>query len=152
MNILFAVDLTEPGVITRSVEDLAQRLKAELFVLHVYTRTPTTPPSIDPMTGFGDFAYVVYDPEVQRHIEQAEEHEFHAFLKARFTHPVRPALLKGDPGTVILAEAEAREADLIVLCKRHHSRLERLLLGSVTTEVVEHSSIPVLLMPVRDAR
>lgn len=148
MKILFAVDLAEPVAITRQVEALARRLDAELYVLHVYVRTPAIPPAIDPMTGFGDFAYVEYDPEVQRNIEQAEAHEFHSFLNDRFTRPVRPALMKGEPAAVILEESASREADLIVLCKRHHSRLERLLLGSVTAEVVEHSSIPVLLMPV----
>ncbi|GIV58915.1 universal stress protein [Rhodocaloribacter litoris] len=148
MKILFAVDLEEPVEVTRAVETLSTRLEAELLVLHVFATAPATPLPIDPMSGFGDLSYVVYDPAVQENIERAEEHEFHAFLVERFSRPVRAALRKGEPAATILDEAEAEAVDLIVLGKRHHGRLERLLLGSVTRDVVEHATRPVLLMPI----
>ena len=148
MKLLFAVDLTEPKSVTAAVEALAQKLDADLLVLHVYTPTPTSPVPLDPMSGFGDFSYVVFDPQVQENIEKAEKHGFQDFLVKRFTRPVRPELLKGDPAETILEEAENRDADFIVLGKRHHSRLERLLLGSVTRHIAEHAARPVLLMPI----
>ncbi len=149
MKLLFAVDLTEPKSVTEAVEALAQKLGAELLVLHVYAPAPSSPVPLDPMSGFGDFSYVVFDPQVQENIEKAEEHGFHDFLVKRFTRPVRPELLKGDPAETILEEAEVHDVDMIVLGKRHHSRLERLLLGSVTRHIAEHATRPVLLMPIR---
>ncbi|GIV57231.1 MAG: universal stress protein [Bacteroidetes bacterium] len=148
MKILFAVDLKEPVNVTRAVEDLAARLEAELLVVHVFSAAPASSIPLDPMSGFGDFSYVLYDPDVQENIEKAEQHEFDAFLVHRFTRPVKAALLHGDPAPTLLQEAEAQNVDMIVLGKRHHSRLERLLLGSVTRDVVEHASRPVLLMPI----
>jgi len=148
MKLLFATNLAEPLAVTETVQNLANRLEAELLVLHVYIPTPSSAMPIDPMTGFGDFAaYSLYDPEIEHNIERAEEHEFEGFVKERFTRPIRPALIKGDPGTVILADAEEHDVDLIILGKRHHGRLERLLLGSVTGYVVEQAVRPVLLMP-----
>jgi len=150
MKILYAVDLTESRLTTGAVESIAERMSADLLVLHVFAPTSTAPMPIDPMSGFGDFAYVTYDPEVQHNIERAEEHEFHAFLVAHFVHPIQPEILNGDPATCILEQADEQGADLIVLGKRHHNRLERILLGSVTREVFERADRPVLLMPRRE--
>lgn len=150
MRILFAVDLSEPPSLTRSVADLAHRLQAELYVLHVYVPSPAGPMPIDPMTGFGDMAYAVYDPTVQASIEEAERHEFRDFVGQRFATAVRPALLQGDPARTILDEADRLEVDLVVVGKRRHGALERFLLGSVSESVMHHSTRPVLVVPVPD--
>lgn len=149
MRILFAVDLTEPRTITDAVIDLADRLSAELLVLHVFpiAGPPLTSP-IDPMTGIGDFApYALYDPELQHDIEAAEEAEFRAFLAERFKKPIRPCIRRGVAPDIILEDADAHDVDWIVLGKHHHSRLERLLLSPCASAVAERSTRPVLLLP-----
>lgn len=150
--ILFAVDLTEPADVTSMVEHLAVRQGAELCVLHVYQPSPGSPMPVDPMTGFGDMAYALYDPSVQASMEEAEQHEFDAFVRERFRQEVRPALLQGDPARTILQEAERLDVDLIVIGKRHHGLLERFLLGSVSEAVVGHTHRPVLVVPLSGSR
>lgn len=54
-------------------------------------------------------------------------------------------LLRGRPGTVLVDEADAWAADLIVVGSRGHGPLETLLLGSVSAEVVDHAHCPVLV-------
>jgi nucleotide-binding universal stress UspA family protein len=152
MNILVAVDLTEPEAFIRSAERLAYSLGAHLLVLHV---TNQAPPSymlpVDPMMGFGGFApYTLYDPELYRDVEEAEDNAFHLFL-SRFQRPVRAAVGEGDAARRILEDAADRSADMIVLGKRRHGALERLLLGSVASTVVQEADLPVLLIPVKDA-
>lgn len=56
----------------------------------------------------------------------------------------------GRPASQIVVEAERSDADLIVVGARGHSATERLLLGSVSSEVVDHAHRPVLV--VRHAR
>lgn len=51
--------------------------------------------------------------------------------------------LPGSPRAVILDEAESWGADLIVLGSHGYSRLERLLLGSVSQSVVSHAKCSV---------
>ena len=55
-------------------------------------------------------------------------------------------LLVGDPVRVLESEAD-RGLDLLVLGARGYGPLRRVLLGSVSTEVVCHSPCPVLVVP-----
>lgn len=50
------------------------------------------------------------------------------------------------PARVILEEAAKREADLIVMNTRGRSRAASVLLGSVTTEVIVNTTIPILVV------
>lgn len=153
MRILFATNLSEPPSVTAEIERLARLLDADVFVLHVIPPAPTAAVApIDPMTGLSGFApYTLYDPELEANIEEAEEHAFKAFLTERFTTPVHAGIRKGEPAELILEDAEDHDADLIVLGKRRHGRLERLLVGSTAQAVLKKSKRPTLVMPVLEA-
>jgi nucleotide-binding universal stress UspA family protein len=58
---------------------------------------------------------------------------------------VERRVVRGRPATVILAEAELLGAELIVIGSRGYGPIQTLLLGSVSTEVVDHASCPVLV-------
>jgi nucleotide-binding universal stress UspA family protein len=148
MKVMFATDLTEPKAITDQVQQLVQRLDAELYVLHVHMPTPTTPLGVDPLSGFGDTAYALYDPAVEEAMVEAEQHDFDAFLKERFDIPSRPALHEGDPARIILDDATQMGMEMIVMAKRRHSAIERMLLGSVTNTVAREAKQPVVLLPI----
>lgn len=150
MKILFTTDLKESVHITAQAQSLSQALGAELYVLHVHAPTPTAPLAVDPMSGFGEMAYALYDPSVERSIIEAERHEFDHFVEERFSSQVRPALLTGDPARVILDNADELEVDMIIMAKRRHSAIQRMILGSVTNVVARESSHPVLLLPIAD--
>jgi len=63
-------------------------------------------------------------------------------LKVRFD------VLTGDPGDTIVGYADVNGCDLIVLGRRRLSRLERLVLGSVTHKVAGQSTkADVLVVP-----
>ena len=148
MKLLFATDLNEPKYVTDQVQSFAKSLDAELFVVHVHVPTPKTPLGVDPLSGFGETAYALYDPSIEDSIVEAERHEFDRFLVERFELPVRPALHQGDPARVILDDAETMEVGMIILAKRHHGAIERMLLGSVSDTVAREAKQPVLLMPI----
>jgi len=57
--------------------------------------------------------------------------------------------LRGRPASAIVEEARAWKADLVVLGNRGHGPIASMVLGSVSTEVVDHAPCPVLV--VRDA-
>lgn len=69
---------------------------------------------------------------------------------ARSDLVIEPVLARGRPATVIVDEARAMPADLIVVGHRGHGRWESMLLGSVSSEVVDHAPCPVLVA--RDER
>ena len=53
--------------------------------------------------------------------------------------------LKGRPASVIVEEATEWRADLIVMGSRGHGEIASMLLGSVSSEVVDHAPCPVLV-------
>jgi nucleotide-binding universal stress UspA family protein len=58
---------------------------------------------------------------------------------------VASAVVAGRPATAIVEAARAMDADLIVVGSRGHGKIESMLLGSVSSEVVDHAPVPVLL-------
>jgi nucleotide-binding universal stress UspA family protein len=58
---------------------------------------------------------------------------------------VNEELLEGPPAEAIMKVAEARDADLIVMGTRGLGSLRGLLLGSVSSKVVQHASCAVML-------
>lgn len=54
-------------------------------------------------------------------------------------------LLHGRPGTSIVDEAGAMDADLVVVGSRGHGRIATMLLGSTASEIVDHAPCPVLV-------
>ncbi|HET6566915.1 MAG TPA: universal stress protein [Rhodothermales bacterium] len=152
MYVLFAVDLSEPTPTVRTAEDFADRLGGDLLVLHVvppYTVAPLMP--LDPLTGLTGYApYTAYDVSLERDIEHATARAFHSYLAERFPRPVRAALRTGDPARIILSDAEEQGAGVIIMGKRQHSRMQHFLLGSVTNQVIRHSTVPTILIPIQE--
>jgi nucleotide-binding universal stress UspA family protein len=61
------------------------------------------------------------------------------------TTTVDIGVLEGRPATEIVSEAARSAADLIVVGARGLSAVRRLLIGSVSSEVVDHAPCPVLI-------
>lgn len=58
---------------------------------------------------------------------------------------VDTAVLRGRPATAIIERARAMRADLIVVGSRGHGRIGSMLLGSISSELVDHAPAPVLV-------
>lgn len=54
-------------------------------------------------------------------------------------------VLRGRPASAIVDEAEAMQADLIVLGSRGHGSIATMVLGSTASEIVDHAPCPVLV-------
>jgi nucleotide-binding universal stress UspA family protein len=68
--------------------------------------------------------------------------------RARVAKPgvqAETAVLRGRPAVAIGERARAMRADLIVAGGRGHGRIESMLLGSVSAELVDHAPTPVLV-------
>jgi nucleotide-binding universal stress UspA family protein len=54
---------------------------------------------------------------------------------------------EGDPAETILEAARSEAADVIVLGSRPRTNIRRLILGSVSSEVAQHASCEVMVIP-----
>jgi SulP family sulfate permease len=97
--------------------------------------------------------HVYFDESTVRyeeHISEVKWHEVHAFeefLATIDTHgiTVKPDFVESSiPANAILRRANELKADLIVMSTRGHSNAVTILLGSVTSQVMADSPIPVI--------
>ncbi len=134
-KILAAYDGSEPaGHAYRFALDLAKRYGAELLVLAV--ARPPEPPE---------------DVETEAILENAEAHYKELFdsLKAEAAKEgLKPRfeVAAGHPANQIVYRAEQDGVDLIVVGHRGKGFFERLLVGSVSKQVVTHAHCPVLVV------
>jgi len=85
--------------------------------------------------------------EAERHATEALESELEVAARglAAPGRTVEWRVLRGGPAETIIDEANRLDADLIVMGSRGHGPFKSALLGSVSTEVVNASTRPVLV-------
>lgn len=88
---------------------------------------------------------------------KARSDEYHAENTEKILSPVEKFLARknivvkrivklGSAGELIAKAADAGKYDLLVMGSRGHNALATLVMGSVTTQVLAHSSVPVLIV------
>ena len=74
------------------------------------------------------------------HLAQTER-----FMK-RVTQDIQLHVMEGRPATVLVDAAVRFDADLLVVCAKGHGLLERITLGSTSTQVIDSPKISVLVL------
>jgi nucleotide-binding universal stress UspA family protein len=115
--------------------DLARQNEAALVILHV---AETLGPE---NVTYGE-AGTRLQPEGYR---QRLEEELRQYMPAAAGLPVRYVLRQGDAPEQIERVAREEHCDLIVIGTHGHSGLTRLLLGSITDQVIRRARCPVLV-------
>ncbi|MDL5362303.1 universal stress protein [Halalkalicoccus sp. NIPERK01] len=116
------------------VYDLAKRTGATVAVLSVADT------GRDSVTNLGGEVVDTLEREATDAVERFAEHARERSI------PVETEVVQGVPHEKIVAYADARDVDLIVVRKRDRGRLREALLGSVTDRVIRLSEKPVLVL------
>lgn len=97
-----------------------------------------------------------YFPSTVKHLLDFSEEEAQRYLEEeavaakRMGVEVGSEVRRGDPAREIVACAEARSCDLIVLGTHAKVGVEGFLAGSITARILSEASAPVLLVPIYD--
>ena len=134
-NILFATDFeASTNRALQFAVALAGRYGAKLYAAHVIPQA----------------AYAYAHPESMEQILK-EAYDYAGYELNQIVGPLKhhgsrceALLADGNPGEVITALAESREADLIVVGTGSRGGLGKLLLGSVAEEIIREAPCPVL--------
>ena len=137
-KILFCTDgSADADLGARAAVDLSKGFGAALHVVHVAEKLPPYPyPLGDPAA----YSAVLEEQARKLLAQQVEE------IGRLGSGVAGGHLRRGRPADEILALAEEMDAGLLILGSRGKGRIERLLLGSVSEEVVHHAPCPVLLV------
>ncbi len=155
-TILYSTDLGPYGPkVFRHAAGLAQQYGAKLVLLH----------ALEPLSENSSSVINSFLPQGSASIESMRQQgmerlraQLHQRLE-RFYQENLPAghhgeweirISEGSSAPVILAEAKAAGADLIVMGTHGHSTLGEIVLGSVAHKVIHRSTIPVLMVPIRE--
>ena len=137
-TILFATDFSPSAKLAqRQAVELAQKLGARLYVLHVWRL-----PQMNIESGW------VITEDVYSQIELAARTALlEAVTEARGTLPsAEEKLVQGDPRDCIVDIAKQLKADMIVLGTHGRRGLSRAFLGSVAEYIVRHGPCAVLVV------
>ena len=124
---------------------LAEKLKAQLLVLHVIH---------DPAEAPGFYAQKGKKKKFLKSMEEAAEEMMEEFLlKMRQAYPdqmpikkAKPLLVVGTPVTRIVEVAEKKQAGMIIMGSHGRTGLAHLLIGSKVQGVIQLSPIPVTVV------
>lgn len=138
-QILVPVDLNEQGFADKAVEQAvwhAQHSNATIHLLNV-------------LPGIHMSMVSSYFPkDAARKMMQDSQHQLKAFAEQYIPDEIvhHQHISEGKTWTTILEHAERVGADLIILPSHKRSRLDKVMLGSVASKVVENSPINVLIV------
>jgi nucleotide-binding universal stress UspA family protein len=135
-RIVLGTDLGDASIAAeRTAFDLAQRLGSELLVINV----------IDP--GGLRLPGGRFQTRIGQVREEREAAVAHIVARARARGiAARFLVWQGEPGAGLLEAALAEGAALLVVGSHRRGRLGRLILGSVSAYVVDHATVPVLVV------
>ena len=139
-RILVAVDGSDGSrKAVRFAIELTRLIRARLILLSVLER-----PTVVPFGPLDGFAFAGMESEDQLAAVRAMLDEIGRELPA---DQVEKRIEFGSPAEVIVEQANAAGADMVVLGSRGHGPVGRWLVGSTTDRVVHHCRSPVTVVP-----
>ena len=139
-RILIAVDGSQGGLsATRLGGELAEGRTAEVLLVHAVPLPPIVP-GVDQAISDESLAYLEQTADAA--LTASED------LLAAINVKAERVVHAGSPAEVILATADDRDVDVIVVGHRGFGAMKRLILGSVSSKLAHHARCAVLLAPV----
>ena len=142
-KILVAVDGSPGGLsATRLGGELAEGHDCEVLLVHAVPMPPMVP-GVDQAISEESLEYL--EDTAHKALLAAEE------ILAEMNVKAERVIHAGSPAEVILAVAEDRGVDVIVVGHRGFGAVKRFILGSVSSKLAHHARCALLLAPVEDA-
>ncbi len=151
-KVLIAIDYNPVSEkVTEQGYELARNLNAEVCLIHVLDDVGYYGTQYPTFMGFDGYSGGI-GPDIDLALEMrniAEE-----FMQKAKDHlndeNVQTHLAEGSTAKTILQYGESWGANIIVMGTHSHSALEKLLLGTVAESILEKTTIPVYLVPVKN--
>ena len=130
---------------------LAQAMGADVVLLHVIT-DPLFYSSTEFSPIMGYTGYMDIDPLILDSVDglkKAAQHLLDNTVHHLDDDTIQTQVEEGDFAESILMTAKKTHADIIVMGSHSQRWLENIVLGSVTEEVLHHSTIPLFIIPTK---
>src|SRR5690606_3611221 len=140
-KILVPIDFSDfnKTVIEHAIEH-AKLVKGEIYLIHVATLDIGVIVSETGFTYLPELEETALNEEAEQMSQLKEEIESQGIL-------CEAIVKQGIPADIIFQEAKDLNADLIVIGSLGHNALYNMFIGSVASDVIKHSSVPLLVVP-----
>jgi nucleotide-binding universal stress UspA family protein len=142
MRVLVAIDGSAPAAVAVDlVSNIAWPAASEIFVVEAVESGAGLFGGPWPALAVAEADHL--ETEIREDAERCVQD-----ARGRLARPgrrVEAEVLRGRPATAIVDRAREMRADLIVVGSRGHGRIESMLLGSVSAELIDHAPTPVLV-------
>lgn len=151
-KILIAIDYNPSSqVVAETGHALAKTMNAGIILVHVISDAAYYSTPYSPIMGYEGFmidnAAIMADELVKEALK---------YLAATAKHldddRIVTKVLEGDVSAAILDYANEEGVDLMVMGSHSHSGIYKLFVGSVTEKVLQHTRIPLLVIPNKDEK
>lgn len=136
--------------VTQDGFKLAKKLGAEVCLIHVLADVSYYGVNYPSFMGYEGYNEMQVDLSVMKELREVAK----KFLETAAGHLEDPNitthLADGPTASTILEYASEWNADLIVLGTHSHSVIEKVLMGTTASRILEKTKIPVYMIPVKD--
>lgn len=136
-------------IVVKSGYELAKKLGAEVCLIHVLADVSYYGVNYPSFMGYEGYNEMAVDLNVIAELREVATD----FVKTAAEHLNDPTvstyMAEGPTSTAILNYAEEWGADMIVLGTHSHSVLEKVLMGTTASHILERTKVPVYLIPVK---
>jgi nucleotide-binding universal stress UspA family protein len=133
---------------------MAKSMNAEIILLHVISDPIYySSPEYSPIMGFNDnFVLGAMQYNNVDELKKASQYFLDKFKQNLGDANIKTIVKDGDFADSILETAKEEHADIIVIGSHSRKWLENIVMGSVTEEVLHHTSIPLFIVPTRQKK
>lgn len=151
-SVLIAVDYDPSAeMITETGYSIAKSSGAKVTLLHVIANTKYySSLAYSPITGFlGSTSADFQDLVDTNGLIAATKDYLERTRKYLGDDTIEIIVKEGDTADIILKTAKQVYADLIVVGSHSRGRIEKALVGSVTEEILNKSTVPLFIVPIK---
>ena len=141
-NILVAIDFEDKAILLlEKAMEIAEKFNSKVWIVHIVAPDP-------------DFIGYEIGPQYIRDSRAEELRKEHKSLQNLAKTLIEKGidadglLIQGATREMILQESEKLNIDLIIIGHHEHGLLYKIFAGSVAAQVIRHSKIPVLTVPI----
>lgn len=131
--------------------ELASSMQAQAILLHVVSDvTYYSSLNYSPILGFESFSNLdIMQTQAVDDVKRAAEEFLNKAKQNLGGDDIKILVTEGDFADTIVKESEEMQADIIVMGTHSRTGIDKIIMGSVTEQVLKKSTIPVFVIPIR---
>ena len=152
-KVLIALDYARSATeVADTGYSIAKAMNGEVVLLHVMEdATYYSTPGYVPIVGFSNFSHTDFLEMIDvEGLKKAGMHFMERMKHHLGDESIQTLIEEGDIADMVIKTAQQLHADIIVIGSRSRNWLEKVFIGSTAVKVLDHTPVPLLVIPVKE--